>query len=62
MTWVKAETNKDTNNDRLDTKNTNKDIIPNETPMIVIIINTTNNKYISFLLIITIIGFQLVDY
>ena len=62
MTWVKAETNKDTNNDRLDTKNTNKDIIPNETPMIVIIINTTNNKYISFLLIITIVGFQLVGY
>ena len=62
MTWVKAATNKDTNNDRLDTKNTNKVIIPNETPMIEIIINTTNNKYTTVLSIITIIGFQLVDY
>lgn len=62
MTWVKAATNKDTNNDRLDTKNTNKVIIPNETPMIEIIINTTNNKYTTVLSIITITGFQLVDY
>lgn len=62
MTWVKAATIKDKNNDRLDTKNTNKVIRPKETPMIAIIINTTNNKYISFLLIITIAEFQLVGY
>ena len=62
MTWVKAATNKDTNNDRLDTKNTNKVMIPNETPMIAIIINTTNNKYTTVLSIITIIGILLVDY